>query len=149
MNEKDFEKLQSKMGDLTPEQFKKLVESYADAKDIDSRREWDKSIYTISEKHLASIGVNRACPHCGSVAVVRNAKTDAGIQKFRCQDCLKGFNRFTGTLLERSRFPWEVWVEVLRMTLNGDSLETMQTLLSQDYAYACEGVNIKTLLLCV
>ncbi len=145
MNEKDFEKLQSKMSELTPAQFKELVDAYAKAKGGDSRREWDKSIYTISEKHLASIGVNRSCPYCGSVAVVHNGKTNAGIQKFRCQDCSKGFNRFTGTLLERSHFPWEVWVEVLRMTLNGDSLETMQTLLSQDYSYACEGVNIKTL----
>jgi len=145
VNDKDFERLQAKMGDLSPAQFRVLVEAYAKAKGGDSRREWDKSVYTISEKYLANIGINRACPYCGSVTVVNNGKTDAGVQRLRCQDCKKGFTRFTNTLLEKSRFPWEVWVEVLRMTLNGDSLETMQALLSHDYAYACEGINTKTL----
>lgn len=145
MNEKDFAMLQAQMADLSPEQFKSLVQTYAKANGGDTRREWDKSIFVVSEQHLVDLGINRACPACGSIAVVHNGLTDAGIQRFRCQDCGRSFTRFTGTLLEKSRFPWEVWVEVLRMTLNDDSLETMQTLLSQDFAYACEGINVKTL----
>lgn len=145
MTEKDFAMLQAQMADLSPEQFKALVQTYAKANGGDARREWDKSIFAVSEQHLADLGINRACPACGSITVVHNGLTDAGIQRFRCQDCGKSFTRFTGTLLEKSRFPWEVWVEVLRMTLNGDSLETMVSLLTQDYAYACEGINTKTL----
>ena len=145
MTDKDFEMLQSQIADLTPEQFRALVRSYARASVGDANREWEKSIYAISEQHLAALGINRTCPACGSVTVVHNGLTDAGIQRFRCQDCGKNFTRFTGTLLEKSHFPWEVWVEVLRMTLNDDSLETMQALLSRDYAYACEGINLKTL----
>lgn len=128
MNEKDFAMLQAQMADLSPEQFKSLVQTYAKANGGDTRREWDKSIFVVSEQHLVDLGINRACPACGSIAVVHNGLTDAGIQRFRCQDCGRSFTRFTGTLLEKSRFPWEVWVEVLRMTLNDDSLETMQTL---------------------
>lgn len=73
---------------------------------------------------------------------VQNGTNDAGIQRFRCQDCGKSFTRFTGTLLEKSRFPWEVWVTVLRMPLNDDSFEDIKTVLERDYG--CEGINIKT-----
>lgn len=92
--------------------------------------------------HLTALGINKACPGCGSVAVVHNGTNAAGIQRLHCQDCGKSFTHFTGTLLEKSRFPWAVWVEVLRMTLNDDSLETIKTVLTQDFA--CEGINIKT-----
>lgn len=84
MNSKDFEKLKAQMAELTPEQLKMLVQSYAQATGGDTRREWDKSIFTVSEQHLAGLGINRACPYCGSTAVVHNGKTAAGVQRFRC-----------------------------------------------------------------
>ena len=143
MDEKSFELLQSQMAELSPAQFKMLVQAYAQKTGANSQRTWDKSVYAISEQHLADLGVNRACPACGSTVVVHNGLTDAGIQRFRCQECKKSFTRFTGTLLEKSKFPWEVWVEVLRMTLNDDSLETMKHRLEQDFA--CENINTKTI----
>lgn len=142
MDDKQFQQMKDQVGTLTPAQFKALVEAYAGQSGQDSGRIWSGAVYATSEQRLAALGINRACPGCGSVAVVQNGTNDAGIQRFRCQDCGKSFTRFTDTLLEKSRFPWEVWVTVLKMTLNDDSLVDIQTVLEQDYG--CEGINIKT-----
>lgn len=128
---------------MTPAQFKQLVTAYANGDGLDAGRVWSGAVYAVSEQHLIKLGVNRACPGCGSVAVVHNGVSGAGIQRYLCQDCAKSFTRFTGTLLEKSRLPWDVWVEVLRMTLNDDALQTMKTVLELDFG--CEGINIKTL----
>jgi transposase-like protein len=143
MDDRQFQKLIGEVGGLTPAQFKKLVQAYANGGGLDTERVWSTAVYSVSEQKLAALGINRACPSCGSVAVVHNGTNAAGIQRLHCQDCGKNFTRFTGTLLEKSRFPWPVWVEVLRMVLNDDSLETMKTVLEQDFG--CDGINIKTI----
>lgn len=143
MDDGQFEKLMELAGTLTPAQFKLLVKAYANGGGLDAGRVWSGAVYSMSEEHLAKLGINRACPGCGSVAVAHNGLNTGGVQRFLCQDCGKSFTRFTGTLLEKSRFPWEVWVEVLRMVLNDDSLQTMQTVLENDFG--CEGINVKTL----
>lgn len=142
MDDKQFQQMMGQIGALTPAQFKTLVQAYADQSGQDSGRVWSSTVYGTSEQRLAALGINRACPGCGSVAVVHNGTSSAGIQRLLCQDCGNSFTRFTGTLLEKSRFPWEVWVTVLRMTLNDDSLANIKTVLEQDYG--CEGINIKT-----
>lgn len=131
------------VGELSPAQFKTLVQIYAEQSGQDINRVWNNAVYSTSERHLIAAGVNRACPRCGSVAVVHNGVSKAGIQSLLCRDCCKSFTRFTGTFLEKSRFPWEVWVEVLRMTLNDDSILKMQAVLEQDFG--CKGINEKTL----
>lgn len=142
MDEKQFQKLLEQMGDLDPAQFKALAQAYAGKTGQSESRVWDGTVYATSEQRLAALGVNRACPGCGSVAVVHNGTNPAGIQRLKCQDCGATFTRFTGTMLEKSRFPWEVWVEVLRMTLDDDSLEDARTVLERDFG--CAGIDIKT-----
>lgn len=142
LEDKAFALFLQQVGDLTPAQFKALVKSYAGQSGQDARRVWETSVYAVSEQHLADLGVNRACPGCGSVAVVHNGLTEAGVQRFHCQDCGKSFTRFTGTLLEKSRYPWDVWVEVLKMTLADESLQDIKTVLERDFG--CDGINIKT-----
>ncbi|NLD47339.1 MAG: IS1 family transposase [Clostridiaceae bacterium] len=143
MDEKQFEKLLEQAGGLSPDQFKRLVQTYANDSALDTGRVWSSTAYSVSEQKLAALSINRACPGCGSVTVVQNGASNAGIQRFRCQDCGQSFTRFSGTLLEKIRFPWDVWVEVLRMVLNDDSLEVMKTVLEQDFG--CDGINIKTI----
>ena len=142
MDNKQFEKVIEQAGELTPAQFRQLVMAYANGGGLEAGRVWSGAVYAVSEQHLIKLGVNRACPGCGSASVVHNGVNGAGIQRYLCQDCAKSFTRFTGTLLEKSRFPWDVWVEVLRMTLNDDSLADIKTVLEQDFG--CAGINIKT-----
>lgn len=142
MDEKQFEKILTQADDLSPDQFKRLIHAYANGGGLDAGRIWSSTVYSVSEQKLAALSVNRACPGCGSIAVVHNGTNAAGIQRFHCQNCGKNFTHFTGTLLEKSRFPWEVWAEVLRMVLNDDSLENIRTVLIQDFG--CDGINLKT-----
>ncbi len=143
MEDKQFQRMIAEIGELSPTQFKQLVQAYAGRSGQDAGLAWSGAVYSVSEQHLAALGINKACPGCGSIAVVHNGTNAAGIQRLHCQDCGKGFTHFTGTLLEKSRFPWEVWVEVLRMILNDDALQTIKNVLELDFG--CKGINIKTI----
>jgi len=139
VDDKKFQALLEQVKGLDPEQFKALVDAYAEKSPQGEKK---ASVYAISEQHLAKLGVNKACPACGSATVVHNGLNEAGVQRFKCQDCGKTFTRFTGTLLEKSHLPWEVWVAVLKMTLGDTSLQDMVTILERDCG--CEGINVKT-----
>ena len=142
MDEQAFRQLLEQAGQLSLAQLKQFVLAYAERNGQDGKRTWENSVAVELEQHLVELGVNRACPASGSVAVVNSGFTPAGVQRRRCQDCKKNFTRFTGTMLERSRFPWAVWVEALRSTLNGDSLEDTKNNLEHDFG--CAGIDIKT-----
>lgn len=139
VDSEQFQKLLEQVKGLDPEQFKALVQAYEDKSPQGEKK---ACVYAESEQRLAKLGVNSACPACGSVTVVHNGVSEAGIQRFKCQDCGKNFTRFTGTLLEKSHLPWDVWVAILKMTLADTSLQDMVTILERDYD--CEGINLKT-----
>ena len=137
MDEKIFNEFISNIKNITKEQFYTLVKACA--------RNGNKQINllsSITEQKLAEIGANDTCPYCDSSIKVHFGTTPSGIQKFKCGDCGKTFTRFSFTLLEKSQFSWDIWVEVLRMVLNDDSIEKIQTVLEQDFD--CKGINIKT-----
>ena len=79
VEEKQFEKLLEQAGGLSPAQIKKLVQAYAHGGGLDAGRVWDSAVYSVSEQKLAALAINRACPGCGSVAVVHNGINAAGI----------------------------------------------------------------------
>lgn len=54
-----------------------------------------------------------ACPHCGSVTVVKHGTKD-GKQRYRCKDCKKTFMETTDTFFSRSRLEEWQWKELLR-----------------------------------
>ncbi len=143
MDEKRFEKLLEAVGELNPIQFKELTKAYATKNRLPEKTVWESAVYGIAEQHLIKAGVNSCCPECGSISVSCNGKSKAGIQVYLCKDCANTFTRFSGTLLERSRYPWDVWVEVLRMTLSDDSIEKMKNRLISDFG--CAGISTETL----
>lgn len=143
MGDKGFEKLLESVGDLSLEQFKELTRHYAAKNKIPERTVWGNTVYTESEKHLIRAGVNDCCPECGSISIEADKENKSGIQSYLCKDCNYRFTRFTGTLLERTRYPWDVWVEVLRMVLNDDSIEKTKVRLTKDFG--CEGITNETI----
>ncbi len=143
MDEKSFVKLLEAVGKLNPIQFKELTKAYATKNRLSEKAVWESAVYGIAEQHLIKAGVNSCCPDCGSISVSCNGKSKAGIQVYLCKDCSNTFTRFSGTLLERSRYPWDVWVEVLRMTLLDDSIEKMRNRLISDFG--CTGISTETL----
>lgn len=95
------------------------------------------------ESKLNELNVNCQCPKCKSSIIVKNGKRPNGIQEYKCKDCKTKFTKFTNTILEKTRWHWDIWVKVLEMTINNYSLEKMQNVLEKDYN--CIDINIKTI----
>lgn len=66
-----------------------------------------------------------ACPHCGSVSVVKCGKKD-GKQRYKCKEevCGKTFMLTTSTMFSHTRLNREQWLELLRR--NGRRAEHQQ-----------------------
>ena len=137
MDDKIFNDFINHIKDISQEQFKTLVRTYAGI----GKAQYNL-MSSITEQKLAEIGVNECCPYCDSSIKVQYGLTKSGIQKFKCGDCGKTFTRFSETFLKKSTFSWDVWVEVLKMVLNDDAIEKIKTVLEQDFD--CKSINIKT-----
>lgn len=123
-------------------EFKSLVENYT--KHTKSKFDTEmKHLVTLNlQKRLERLGINSTCPTCSSVRIEKYGKRSTGVQIFRCKDCNRIFSLFTGTILEKTRWHWDIWVKVLNLTLNGYSIEDMVNILNKDFG--CEGINPKT-----
>lgn len=123
-------------------EFKEIVKSYSEH----TKTSFDEELNLITtlnlQDRLKELGVNRSCPKCNSMIVVKNGKRSNGIQEFKCRECNTKFTLFTGTILEKTRWHWDIWIKVLEMTLNNYSIPKMTTVLRDDYN--CDGINDKT-----
>ena len=123
-------------------QFKALVEGYV----AHSKTSFDdemKRLVTVNwQSRLEKLGVNSTCPKCGSSIVVKNGKRSNGIQRYLCSECNNRFTLFTETILEKTRWHWDVWIKVLELTLNNYSIEKTVNVLEKDYH--CTGIDPKT-----
>lgn len=122
-------------------EFHKIVKKYSDVHGTDFDSDMERLVTINLEKRLESLGINSICPNCGSNHIVKNGKI-RNMQKYKCNDCNKSFNLFSGTIFEKTKWHWDIWIKVLEMTLNSISLEKMLTTLVNDYN--CVGINIKT-----
>jgi len=68
---------------------------------------------------------NEACTDYGQVGkgkIIKNGKTDKGVQRYRCQTCKQTFTETKGTLFYRCRHSKEEIVECLAMVGDRNSL---------------------------
>jgi transposase-like protein len=82
----------------------------------------------MDEEKVAQAGSfcwDEACTDYGQVGkgnIIKNGKTDKGVQRYRCQTCKKTFTETKGTLLYRCRHSEEEIVECLAMVGDRNSL---------------------------
>ena len=57
------------------------------------------------------------------------------LQRFLCKDCNKKFTLFTNTMLEKTKYPYFVWVDVVEAVLNNTTIEDLQARLNDRYSY--------------
>ncbi len=69
-----------------------------------------------------SRSVDRICPSCGNIHVVKNGKNSAGTQTFVCRACGHYFIASSGTAIFKTTHPSYTWSRFIDDTLNGDSL---------------------------
>lgn len=65
-----------------------------------------------------------SCPFCDSNKIVKNGHTVAGIQKFKCKNCLKQFNTLSGTIFDSKKIPISEWIEYLLHLFEFHSIKT-------------------------
>ena len=137
-----MENISEFLNSLPYTQFKALVENYAECNQNNFDKEMKRLVTMDLQKRLEVLNINSTCPQCGSSIVVKNGKKGTGIQKYKCTECNHEFTRFSGTILEKTRWHWEIWIKVLEQLLSFKSIEDTVTVLKKDYG--CVGINKKT-----
>lgn len=122
--------------------FKEGVEHYSTNNKSSFEKDLDMMVTLNFQQRLEKLGINKHCPKCTSAIVVKCGKRASGIQIFQCKSCSTKFTLFTGTILEKTRWHWDIWIKVLEMTLNGYSIDSMLNVLKKDFG--CHGINRKT-----
>ena len=133
--------LSSEVNMLDYKDFADLIASYSLANGINPKKELKKASLKDLQLRLKDLNINRNCPQCDSSIIINNG-TRNDIQKYKCKDCSHQFTLFSRTILEKTRYHWNVWLKMLEMTLTHTSLDKMQNILIKDYG--CSGINIKT-----
>lgn len=136
-----MEELFDEIGKLSYNDFKKIVDYYSKNTNDSFEKEMKQLVSASLQHKLLQHGINTTCPHCGLENVVKRG-TRNNIQILYCKDCENRFTPFTNTILEKSRWHWDIWVKVLEMTINNYSLDAMVHVLEDDYG--CDGIDRKT-----
>lgn len=85
--------------------------------------------------YLKSVGFKVVCPACGSLSFVKDGKSKTRLQKYKCKNknCGKKFTIFTDTVLDRTRYPIPIILDVIKYMIDGESLAFMHRNLKQKY----------------
>ena len=111
---------------------------------MDSDSRVQKVFSNDMDSHLTDCMKPITCPKCGSIVVVKNGFRSNGHQEYKCQDCGSKFTLAKGTLLEKTKMPWGVWVEVIYQMLHLQSIQSIKKVLESEYDL--EGVHDQTIL---
>ena len=69
------------------------------------------------------------CPYCECSGWIRYGKTKYGVPIYKCKDCGRRFNLFTGTIMEKTPCFWKVWVSILEQMLRNQSILSIRNYL--------------------
>ena len=117
------------IADLTDEQIQELftlLQTKRSAKPQLTKEE--KAFFQCCREHRSYANDKEldtvVCPHCGSVKSIRNG-TRNGRQRYFCKDCSKTFGDTNGTVAFRSKLSVGKWIELIKLTLQGESCRTI------------------------
>lgn len=130
------------LNSLSYTDFKHIVDEYSTKNNVSFNTQMEFMVTNSLETKLHNLNVNCQCPKCESSIIVKNGKRPNGIQEYKCKDCGTKFTKFTNTILEKTRWHWDIWIKVLEMTINNFSIKKMVNVLEKDYG--CTNINEKT-----
>ena len=117
------------IADLTDEQIQELftlLQTKRSAKPQLTKEE--KAFFQCCREHRSYANDKEldtvVCPHCGSVKSIKNG-TRNGTQRYFCKDCSKTFGDTNGTVAFRSKLSVGKWIELIKLTLQGESCRTI------------------------
>lgn len=128
----EYHELETLLKQMSKEDLGKLVASA-------NKLLLNESDISNTESKLCYYGINSKCPYCGSSIIVKNGRTQKGNTRYICTSCKKSYTRFTNTLLEKSHYDWDIWVEVLKSAILHQSVLELKETLEKDYG--CLGID--------
>lgn len=126
---------------LTPEEIERLISTYEEKtgrKALNPAPQPDKFVQFLKQQDFHIL-----CPYCKGRNYYSHSHPNSRDIRFYCNDCQKAFSPFTGTLVQGSGIPWEVWVELVHCTLDNLSLVATKHILEADYGLS---MNQQTIL---
>ena len=136
--------LQEQMNLLPITEVMRILDGYSEATHLSINEVKGHLIKDDLQRHLEENGINTVCPYCGSEEYSRNG-FNGNVRRFKCKACKKSFTSFTNTILEKTKYPWEVWVEMIYSAFSNKDLEQIRSVLEKDYHLA--GIDVKTVFL--
>ena len=64
------------------------------------------------------------CPYCNGTHIKKDGHRKDGIQKYFCNDCIRGFNPLTNTIFDSKKIPISEWIEYLLHLFEFHSIKT-------------------------
>ena len=96
------------------------------------------------DSHAEKIGLGKICPRCGSIIIRKNGKTPKGVQKLQCIDCGYTFTYYNNTIMEKTRYSWDMWIEFIYMLLLNATINEISENLK--HIYHLTGITEHTIL---
>ena len=127
-NFNDIQK-QISFANLTDEQIKELMSLLQTKRSDKSKLTKEEKVFFQCCRERRSYSANKdldtiICPHCNCDKYTRNG-TKNGKQRYRCKNCTKTFGDTNGTVAFRSKLSIPQWIELIKLTLQGESCRTI------------------------
>lgn len=103
------------------------------------------------QAHLALNEIKPVCPYCEPYDPnnpetkpprIRKHGKQHSIPRYRCMNCGHTFTQLAGTILDKTQYSWDIWVEVIKGMLTLTSVEKTRQILEDDYH--CTGIHTMT-----
>lgn len=124
--------MRNKLKEMSLSEVLDLLNTYSSDTGEDTKFIKSKLITNDLQNRLLNNEINTKCPYCNSEKIVKKGLQN-NIHRFKCKDCNKYFTLFTNTILEKTKYHWDVWIAILQMTLNYISIDNMVNILRKDY----------------
>ena len=139
-----FEEILAAVQNLTPSEMRKVNTAYIADKDKQLDKRINKLVTIDLQNRIIDIlGKEKRCPECSSNIIVNFGKRSNGVQRLKCKDCGHTFTYFTGTILEKTKFHWDFWIDMIHMMLHNATLEEIKANLEE--SHNCQGIHIETI----
>lgn len=127
-NFNDIQK-QIAVADLTDEQIQELMTALQTRRSARPELTKEERVFFQCCRERRSYANNKdldtvVCPHCGSVKAIKYGKSK-GRQRYLCKDCNSTFEDTNGTVAFRSKLSVGKWIELIKLTLQGESCRTI------------------------
>lgn len=130
--------------ELSFEELKSYLKKYDNKHKTKAQEEATKQKQRQLQTRVEALTDRIVCPFCQSEDAVKNGSQN-GLQRYKCKNCKSSYTLTTNTFMEDTNWTWDVWVKLLNMTVNSQSINSMIDTLAKDYHL--EGLSRNTVFL--